>query len=260
MSGIVRKLLEGCANVGTANAMAYLWKAMVLNGLGGRYDTTNGYRTGNLSTRQLPHPIRCRYGSTDFKVFNQIFFQNEYGPLSVPAEARLILDCGAYVGYSTMYFLARYPNAHVIAVEADSRNYALLKQNLTRYETRVTIVNAGLWSHRTSLKIRKGVRGEWSTNVHECLDGEQPDLEATDIPSLLAGREGQRIDLLKMDIEGAERVVFGNHFGSWIDLVDTFVIELHGDACEAAFLGALGTGKFGLSNSGELKIAHRKGN
>src|SRR6185503_15548680 len=152
--------------------MAYFWKAMVLDRLGEPADAAGGYRTGSLSTRQLPHPVRCRYGSTDFKVFNQIFFQDEYGPLRVPAEARLILDCGAYVGYSTMYFLARYPNAHVIAVEADSRNYALLKQNLARYGSRVSLVNAALWSHPAALKLHKGLRGEWSTTVHECVDGE----------------------------------------------------------------------------------------
>ena len=259
MTDKVSKLLNGIANVGLVNAMSYLWKSMVLAPVHERRVGKGKYEISTLSTRQLPRPIACRYGSTDFKVFNQIFFQDEYGPLRVSRDARLIVDCGAYVGYSTLYFLEKYPNAEVIAVEPDSRNYAMLTRNVAQYGARVTTINAGVWPHKAGLKLRKGEGGEWATIACECPEGEQPDVNALDIPSILGHRSNQRIDLLKLDIEGTERTLFAGNYESWIDRVDTYVIELHGDACRAAFLGALSTGKFDYSESGELTIAHRRG-
>ncbi len=255
--GKFKKLMNGCSNMGTANALSFLWKAHVLNRLYFRQAKTDAYRTGSLTTTQLPHPVACRYGSSDFKVFNQIFFQDEYAPAQVSKDAKLIVDCGAYVGYSTMYFLQKYPNADLIAVEPDSRNYVLLKQNLEQYADRVTIINSAIWSHKTRLKIRRRAHGEWATTVAECGDDERADLEALDIPAILARSRHSRVDLLKLDIEGAEGVLFTRNYESWIDLVDVFVIEIHGDSYEKIFLRALSGGKFEFSTSGELTIARR---
>jgi hypothetical protein len=52
-------------------------------------------------------------------------------------------------------------------------------------------------------------------------------VEAVDVPSLLDGSGAGRIDLLKLDIEGAELEVLRDGADRWIDLVETLVDELH---------------------------------
>jgi FkbM family methyltransferase len=244
--------------MGTINALSFLWKARVLNMRYLRPGTADVYRTGRLRAKQLRSPMTCRYGSTDFKVFNQIFFLAEYEPLQLSKDPELIVDCGAYVGYSTAYFLSKYPKADVIAVEPDRRNYELLKQNLTEYGGRVTALHSAVWSHKTRLRICHDALGEWATQVRECKQGEQADIEAVDIPSILERSKHDKIDILKLDIEGAETVLFSRNFEPWIDRVDAFVVELHGDSQKALFFQALSREDFDFSTSGELTMARRR--
>lgn len=75
-------------------------------------------------------PLRCRAGTSDQGVFNQIFVQRACQCLDDVASADLIVDCGANVGYSSAYFLSRFPGATVIAVEPDAQNFAALEWNL----------------------------------------------------------------------------------------------------------------------------------
>jgi hypothetical protein len=99
--------------------------------------------------------------------------------------------------------------------------------------------------------------GEWSTRVVECEENEQSDLDALDIPSLLRTSGLDTIDVLKVDIEGAEKILFSRDYESWIDHVHIIAIELHGPTSRKIFLEALQGRNFDLSTSGELMIARR---
>jgi len=46
------------------------------------------------------------------------------------SNADLIIDAGANVGYSSVYFLSNFPNCRVIAIEPDGDNFASLQKNL----------------------------------------------------------------------------------------------------------------------------------
>jgi len=69
-----------------------------------------------------------------------------------------------------------------------------------------------------------GDNSEWSTTVRECIDDEQADLEALDIATLLSQSNYGKIDILKIDIEGAEKIVFSRNFESWVNKVHTYAI------------------------------------
>ena len=53
--------------------------------------------------------VYCRAHTSDLGVFRQIFIDREYRCLDDVQEPRLIVDCGANVGYASAYFLARHP-------------------------------------------------------------------------------------------------------------------------------------------------------
>ena len=62
------------------------------------------------------------------------------------------------------------------------------------------------------------------------------------------------VDLLKIDIEGAEREIFSADVSNWLPRVRNLCIELHGQACRVAFFDALAGYDFVHAQSGELDL------
>ena len=219
-----------------------------------------------LTSRFAQHALRCRHRTSDLNTFNQIFVEREYACLDDLEHVDLIIDCGAYVGYSSAYFLTRFPNSQVVAIEPDPKNFAVLRKNLAPYGNRVELLHMAVWSHPAFLvfsetKYRDGQA--WTTHVRERKSGEGPSVTAIDISKILEQSGRQRISILKVDIEGAEGVVFqrGSGIEKWIDRVDAIAIELHDDSefgpCSDIFLGSISQQGFQISRSGELTICKR---
>ena len=95
---------------------------------------------------------------------------------------------------------------------------------------------------------------EWSYTVRPSKPGEVPTMQAVDIGGLLQKSGFNRISILKIDIEGAEREVFRTNYQSWIGKVDRLVIELHGPDCEAALMRALEYCTVEVSRCEELTV------
>ena len=185
-----------------------------------------------LRSRHAKYPLGCRRCTSDFKVFGQIFIEREYSCLDELRDIHTIIDCGANVGYSSAYFLTRFPQARLISVEPDDANFELLKRNTARYGSRVELIKSALWSHPAKLRMstvpyRDG--NAWARQVCECGPGETG-FGAVDLNQLIDRFRSSRIDLLKIDVEGAEAVVFARNYKSWLERVDTLVIELHDDS------------------------------
>jgi hypothetical protein len=68
-----------------------------------------------------------RQGTSDSEVFKDIFVRRNYR-LPVYTRPKLIIDGGAYVGYSSLYFSLKYPEAKIIAVEPEDSNFELLEE------------------------------------------------------------------------------------------------------------------------------------
>jgi len=208
--------------------------------------------------------LLCRPHTTDILVFDQIFIEREYQLLDTIKNPQLILDCGANVGYSSAYFLSRFPQAHVFAVEPDPSNYALLLENLAPFGSRARAMNTAVWSHRTRLTIEESTSSDgsaWARQVRECQPAEAG-FTAVDINELMTLSGQTRISILKMDIEGAEAVVFATNTSSWLGRVDNIVIELHpnsifGNAHEV-FFAAIKDHDFEIATFGELTLCLRK--
>lgn len=246
--------------MGFANTLSYVWKSKVLNRLYSLKKEQSFYRQSNLRSRELLHPVCFRYNSSDIPVFHTIFVKNEYETIEPDKPPKLIVDCGANVGYSSAYFLSKYPSARVIAVEPDKRNYEVLRQNLKPYGDRATTILSAVWSHKAKLKVVAGEfadNREWATTVKECAENEAADLEALDISSILAQSGCDEIDILKIDIEGSEAIVFEQNYKPWLDKAGIIAIELHGKKCREIFHRALGLDDFDFSRAGELTIARR---
>jgi FkbM family methyltransferase len=215
----------------------------------------------HLVSRHARHPLWVRPETSDLDVFHQIFRSREYWCLQDEPPASLVIDCGANVGYSAAWMLTQFPTCDLIAVEPDPGNYELLKRNLAPYGKRAKTLRSAIWSHRTGLKIsetpyRDG--REWSVQCRPCQDRETPDLEAIDLGTLIRESGHKHVSVLKIDIEAAEAVVFAENYESWLELVDTLVIELHDEHCSAVFHRAVAGQGFEFSRSGELTVCKRR--
>lgn len=242
--------------LGFPNAVVYLGADRWYAGLA-RLGLATRDKSYRLAVKSCAWPLQVRANTSDRRVFCQIHLDGEYAPLDDLDTVRLVIDCGANVGYASAYFLSRFPQARVIAVEPDAGNFEMLRRNMQPYGDRVSLHPAGVWSHPAGLVVcRNSYRdgAQWATQVRECRAGEEADVQATDIATLLAEAGGGPIDLLKVDIERSEAVVFARDFESWLGCVRNIAIELHDEECRRVFFQALSAYTYDLTESGERTI------
>jgi FkbM family methyltransferase len=258
MRSTITRRVQIAASLGLVGSATYL--------IAKRREKSSRKRTGLLAPKLAKHALRYRCRTSDLAVFRQIFIEREYTCLDDLKHVDLVIDCGAYIGFSGAYFLSRFSGCHVVAIEPDLQSFSFLKRNLAPYNDRVELLQAAVWSHPGSLGFSESIyRGgrAWTIHVRECGAGEVPSIAAVDIPTILAKTGRQRISILKVDIEGAEATVFkrGTGVDEWIDRVDVIAIELHDDSefgpCSAAFLSLVAEEGFQISRYGELTICRR---
>lgn len=229
-----------------------------------RHEILGGPAEYRRHTRFARFPLVARRHTTDQRVFAQIFVEREYTSVDDWENIQVVVDCGANVGYSSAYFLTAFPESQVIALEPDPDNYRILARNLEPYGERAVGFQAALWSRPGHLLLRESAYrngGAWSRQVVEPAPGEAGSVQAIDILSLMERLRIPRISLLKVDIEGAEAVVFSERVGKWLPQVDAIVIELHDDShfgpATPVFERAIAPEQFEVTRSGELTICRR---
>lgn len=198
-----------------------------------------------------------REDSTDPWVFQQIFILCDYRHLAQRNDVRVIIDAGAYVGYSSIYFAELYPHAFIYALEPDEENFQCLQRN-TRHYPNIKAIQAAIWNKDGFIEVEAGAHGQWSSRVHESTQANPQRIPAITIQSLMEQYRLPRIDILKMDIEGAEDAVFeapGCH--AWLGSVRVLVLELHDHlfpGSDRHFKEAIQNYEFTVRSSGENLI------
>jgi FkbM family methyltransferase len=206
----------------------------------------------------LPYPFHFRHGTSDIPVIRQIFVRREYLMLEELKDVKTILDVGANIGAAAVYLLHLFPDAKLIAIEPAPGNFAVLQKNLASYQGRATAVPAALWSSETNLQIQRGAFRDgldWSIQVKPADPATSATVPGITMPQLLASQNLDQIDLLKIDIEGAERELFAART-TWLSQVRTICIELHDDPCRATFQNALAPFPHHLQTRGETTLCH----
>ena len=124
-------------------------------------------------------------------------------------DAPRILDCGANVGLASLYFRHRYPRARITAYEADPNLAAMLDANLkTNGAADAEVVHAALWTANGELTFRcEGSDSGMIGSLPGAIDGRAIVVRSRRLRDLL---EAEPIDLLKLDIEGAEDLVLAD--------------------------------------------------
>ncbi|HEY8659590.1 MAG TPA: FkbM family methyltransferase [Hanamia sp.] len=173
-----------------------------------------------ITLRKLNYPIWIRPGTQDAGTLINNVIREEYGHFMPSTDPEWMIDAGAYIGDTSAYFLSRFPLLKVIALEPNPLSYELANVNLIPYGERVILLQKGLYSNEQEL----------------CFSGEETGasiaeigikISCTTILSLLKQYSIPRLDILKMDIEGAEEAIFLAHPKNWLDRINLLILEIH---------------------------------
>jgi len=210
-----------------------------------------------LHSRDLVHPVTFRLCSSDVYTLRQILVAREHGPVSALAGIRFIVDCGANIGVSAAWLLCRYPEANLVAIEPDPENFALLETNLAPYGKRARAIRAAVWPKEgESLRCVRGSFADgldWSATVGPA-GASEADTDGVTLERVMAESGHPTIDLCKMDIEGAECLLFRADCGIWLARTRHLCVELHGQECERAFNAAMNAYLCERVQSNELTV------
>lgn len=151
--------------------------------------------------------VFCGNREETLQLKSEIFTHHCYY-FETEASTPYIIDAGAHIGLATLYFKKLYPGAKIIAIEPHPRNFELLKKNVSENNlTDVTLINAALASESGYKQLHADTEFEWHSTVSifpgawNATQNTKPFLvQAEPLKKFLT----QKVDLLKMDIEGAE--------------------------------------------------------
>lgn len=167
-------------------------------------------------------------------IFREVFIQGHYSipALSVERKNTLrILDAGANIGMTAIYFKAIFPNAHVIAFEPSPHTAKILKQNIEENKLRnVEVVEAALSASTGSIELQDDHSNPGrSTTTRSIYEAKSGNYTATTVNAVrLSKYVGECSDILKMDIEGGESVVLNELVESGaLSRVRFIVFEFH---------------------------------
>jgi len=216
----------------------------------------------SIHPRRSAFPLHIRPQDSDLDVLAQVFIEEHYKTVPLPDPRGLILDCGANIGCAAAYFLTRFPEASLVAVEPDRENFGLLAKNLAPYGPRAKAVHAAVWPTDSPVRFREERYDDgrsWARQVEDVRSRDDEKVQGLTIDSLLADSGFGSISLLKMDIEGAEVPVLNSPRRQWLERVDCLAIELHDDThfgdATAAFNAAIHHLTPTIHRRGEIVVA-----
>lgn len=146
------------------------------------------------------HKIQYVDSASCFSAWSLIFDDDGYGFESASHQP-IIVDLGANIGIASLYFCLRFPRSRILAYEPDPRIFEVLQSNLAQFP------NVEL--HQMAIAA-----GEGNTSFHSSCDDAGTILDenkqgrvtttvpCTNLCSVLEPLDC--VDLLKIDIEGAE--------------------------------------------------------
>ncbi|HVX27045.1 MAG TPA: FkbM family methyltransferase [Parafilimonas sp.] len=187
----------------------------------------------------MRHSFSLRKNTSDIPTFYKVFFYNEYD-IDVFKKPKVIVDGGSNIGLFAIKMKNEYPDSKVICIEPDLENFNLTKKNLSSYNN-VFVENCGLWNKDAKLKVYdKFNLGKWGMVVEEVSN--EGDVSAICLKSLLQKYSIDYIDVLKLDIETSEKILFSKNYEEWLPRVKTIIIELHDwveEGCAKPFFEAI---------------------
>lgn len=213
-------------------------------------------KQGVFSLPDLDQPTYLRQKTIDLHTFREIFLREEYDLQNYSMlTPQYIIDAGANIGFTSLYFHRQYPLAQIVSLEPDSGNYQYLAKNTSSIPS-IKPLQKALWHTNGPVELQDEGHGFRGFTITEKKDVSTvtSTMEGITIDSLMSLCNFPHIDILKIDIEGSEKEIFTAGYDKWLPLTRCLVIELHDrmkPGCSKAVFSAISNYTFEFSIKGE---------
>lgn len=113
----------------------------------------------------IKRKVFLRRRTSDVPCLQNVFLDQEYKtPFQV--DPKVIIDGGANIGMTTLFFSQKYPRAKIVAIEPETSNFEILKKNCSGLPN-VALINAALWSTEQDFVVRDSTTEKWAFSVTE---------------------------------------------------------------------------------------------
>jgi FkbM family methyltransferase len=212
------------------HGIASYW-APVVDGYLNAYIFFARAKLGVSATEAIYQGIRFRFRSCDLSAIDETLVRGEYNfisPVLAAIEAPLIVDIGMNVGDFSIFSMATNPRSRIVGVEADADTAALARRNSPqRQEVAWTVLHRAAWKNNDPLYIETGPLSV-SSKISET--GRQP-VDGIDLRTLLSLLPNEPVDVMKIDVEGAEEAFLCEQ-PDLLERVRHLIVEIHPLACD----------------------------
>jgi len=177
---------------------------------------------GHYTKKIFDRPVQFNSPHEFLHSIDEIFIKEIY-KIDLPKNP-FILDCGANLGFSVIYFKRKYPDAELIAFEPDEYNFPLLQKNINSFHFEgVELRKEAVWKENTTLNFSS--EGSMASRIDDSGENGSGNgrVKAVRLRDFLS----RKVDLLKIDIEGAEYEVLKD-IQDRLNMVDNLFFEYHG--------------------------------
>ncbi|SOD81195.1 FkbM family methyltransferase [Spirosoma fluviale] len=175
---------------------------------------------GGISTI-LSNPFKFTDATSFAFIYDEVFNKKIY-QFETNNKRPYIIDAGANIGLSVLYFKQLYPDAEILAFEPDEKVFDALSYNVQSFGLEnVTYLKKALWNEETELEFMS--EGADAGRVAVKNDATQ----LIQVPTeSLRKYLNRKVDFLKIDIEGAETTVLED-CANLLHNVERLFVEYH---------------------------------
>lgn len=245
-----------------------LWTYIRRYGVGG---TLSFYKQLRFASRKKSSDVvltPCRGPGTDrlsirsciedVKAFEKFFLWGN-GRLDNLHNVRSVLDLGANIGMASAFFRMKFPSAKIMAIEPDGANFQICTNNLRHLD--ISCLQNAVWTEECFVSCENPASRKDSLQFEPIKlpnSSAAANLISTvTIPNLIEQHFNGWIDLLKIDIEGAERELFFRATTDWLDFVGNVIVEFHDEESLLKGMKLLSNRGFSVTQNGEDVLATR---
>jgi FkbM family methyltransferase len=186
---------------------------------------------------RYPAPVGClrlhlrSNNGADAFVHSEVF-EHQYYRLPLRFAPATILDLGANIGFSAIYFARRYPGSRIACVEPVPDNVRLLIRNLKDNAVEAEVIAAAVDAKDGVVAMERSAADYGHKIAAVAPSAAWLDVASVSVPSILRRLGWARVGLLKIDIEGHESVLLSQAC-EWLADVDALCVEYHHDFADA---------------------------
>lgn len=178
-------------------------------------------RHKNFTIKLNDHELEVIDSASFIFMYEEIFV-NEIYKFQTKNNLPYFIDGGANIGLASIYIKSIFPNAKILAFEPDPTVFKTLSNNIHSFQLEnIKIINKGLWDSNTTLSFESD-----HADAGRIIDGNKNTTELKITTTKLSPYIDEKVDLLKIDIEGSEFKVL-KEIKNKLHLVERIFIEYH---------------------------------